>query len=161
MIKVSRTWDAELVRDVMTRPDIWATVAEDGQFIDDYAVDCTGDCWLEVSDDNLTVGLYNLHPENSVTLQAHIQLLPEYRLDYARPSGKKFFEWIVNEGPKQYQKLIVKIPSIYPNVRKFVEEFGLVLEGTITKSYLKNDELVDMWILGITKDDIKGFISDA
>ena len=155
MIKIQRTFDADLVRKVMTRPDIWATVAEDGQNIDDYSPEVEEDCWLEVSDDFLTVGLYNLHPMNGSTLEAHIQMLPEHRLDYARPSGLKFFKWIIDECPAQYHKFIVKIPALYPNVKKFVEEFGLTLEGTITKSHMKNGELVDVWFLGITKDQIK------
>ena len=155
MIAIKRTFDGELIREIMTRPDIWETITEDGQNVDDYFPECEGDCWLAVSDDNLTVGLYNLHPMNGVTLEAHIQMLPEHRLDYARPSVNHFYRWFRDECPKQYQKLIVKIPSLYPNVKKFVSEFGLELEGTLTKSHLKNGELADTWLMGITREQIE------
>lgn len=160
MIKVERTHDKELIKSIITREDIWSVIAEDGQEVDDFKPECDSDCWLVVNDDNLTVGLYNLHPENRITLEAHIHILPEYRRDYAHAAGVSFFKWFMEECPEQYHKLIVKIPALYPNVRRFVEAFGLKLEGTWTESHLKDGNLVDLWLLSITKPEIGRFLSD-
>jgi hypothetical protein len=122
---VERTHDKALIKSVMTMPEIWEAVSEDGQDSQNFEPETESDCWLAIKDDSLTVGLYNLHPENRSTLEAHIQMIPEHRKEYSVKAGAAFLLWFAGECPAQYQKLIVKIPSLYPNVRKFVQSFGL------------------------------------
>lgn len=152
---VQRTYDSEIVREIMTHPEIWDAVAEDDFTEDKFNIDCHQDCWLLVSDGKRKIGLYNLHAMNHTTLEMHIQILPNYRRKYARKSVPLFYNWVLNEAPKQYKKLIANIPAIYKNVRDFAEENGFTLEGTYTKAYKKNGEIVDLWLLGATTEELK------
>ena len=154
MITTTRTYDAYLVRSVITRPDIWATVAEDGQDPLTYAPDVHNDCWLTMTGpDDVLVGLYCLDQYNAVTLEIHAQVLPEHRKVYSRATGEAALAWVLENVP-QCQKVIASVPAIYPNVRDFTLQFGFRVEGTIRHSYLKDGKVHDLWLLGITRDEI-------
>ena len=81
-MKISRTFDDNAVTNIITHPDIWKTVAEEGQLQEDFNPDCEGDCWLLLEAEEGFIGAYNVHPHNSVTLEIHAHVLPEYRRKY-------------------------------------------------------------------------------
>ena len=143
----------------MLRPEIFATVAEDGQDPAGYEPDVQAEVWLAMTtnDDDL-VGLYNLHSRNAVTVEIHAQVLPEHRKEYSNATGLAALRWIRVNIPDCY-KVIATVPALYPNVRKFTESFGFQLEGVNRSSYLKDGEVHDQWLLGITRDEIDGQIS--
>ena len=151
-ITVQRTNDADIVRAVMTHPDMWATVAEDGHDPDDYTPDMTGACWLVMRDGDTLIALYSLDQINAVTLEIHAQVLPKHRKEYSRATGKAALQWIVEHT--DCQKVIAWVPALYPNVRDFTVSQGFQIEGVSRKSYLKNGELHDLTLLGITREQI-------
>lgn len=136
----------------MTRPDMWATVAEDGQQPHEYTPDVIGHCWLAMFAPDALVALYHLHAHNSVTCEIHAQVFPEYRAEYSEGTGLAALRWIYENT--RYEKVVCWVPEIYTNVRSFAESFGFQLEGTNRKSYRKNGKLLDMWLLGITRNEI-------
>ena len=145
----------------MTRPDIWETVAEDGQQAKDFEPDLDSDCWLLMSDDEV-IGLYNFHAHNSVTVEIHAQVLPDHRKEYSQETGLAALRWIYDyefDGGKVYQKVIAQIPVIYENVKRFTCGFGFKVEGINRKSYLKGGVIVDQYLLGITRDEIAEVIT--
>ena len=145
----------------MFHPDIWKTVAEDGQTQESFDPNCKGDCWLLLETNEDIIGVYNLHPHNSVTLEIHAHVLPEYRKRYSMESGDLALRWIVEEGPKQYQKVIAQIPTIYQNVIDFTLAHGFTEEGVNRLSHLKDGELLDQWLLGITRNEINQYLEEA
>ena len=147
-----RTYDAEIIEGLMRMPDIWATVAEDGQNPDDFKADCEGECWLLMMDGENFVGAYNLHSHNSVTVEIHAHVLPTHRKQYSYATGIAALQWVTDNT--NYQKVVAVIPTIYENVKRFTCSFGFQEEGINRKSYLKNGEIVDQWLLGITRDEI-------
>lgn len=151
-VTVKRTYDPRIVRELMTRPDMWETVAEDGQDPGDFDPDVTADCWLTVRAEGELVGLYCLDRVNSVTLEIHAQVLPECRKEYSDDTGRAVLQWILDNTDTR--KVIAWVPVIYPNVRKFTESQGFQVEGVSRKSYLKHGELHDLTLLGITRDEI-------
>jgi RimJ/RimL family protein N-acetyltransferase len=157
-LEVRRTYDPTTIREVMTHPDIFATVAEDGQDPGDYKPDVQGSCWLRVSVDDETIGLYVLHAKNCVTLEIHTGILHEYRKEYSRESIRETLRWVVDNVP-EYQKIIAWVPTIYPNVKNFALRNGFRVEGVNRNSFLKNGEIHDQWLLGITKDGIKEYLN--
>lgn len=154
MITVERTFDTEIIRSIMTRDDIWSTVAEDGQHKEGFNSDPVVDCWLLIKSNGEIVGLYKLHTENCVTLQIHAQVLPEHRKAYSNDTGTSVLQWIYDNA-EEYKKVIACVPVIYRNVKDFTCSFGFLVEGTNRKSYLKDGELHDQWNLGITRDEIE------
>ena len=155
VMNCERTFNDRLVYSVITMPEIWSTIAEDGQNPDDFEPNCDSDCWLLMTEGSETIGLYNLHPHNSCTLEIHAHVIPEHRNRYSRDTGRAALKWIMDHSPDMYQKVIAQVPDIYPNVRKFCELNGLILEGTNRESYRKNGVLLDQYLLGITRKEIE------
>lgn len=150
---VSRTFDVDLIKSVMFRPDVFATVAEDGCTEDDLVINVNSECWLKVEADGQLIGVYNYHVINSTTVQIHPAIFPEYRGKLALQSGKLALLWLVENS--NYQKVICAIPDIYRNVILFAMQCGLVKEGNNRRSYLKSGKIHDMIWLGITRPEIE------
>ena len=149
-MKVLRCYDPEKIKEIFTHPDIWETIAEDGQSPDDFEPDVNADCYMMCIARKL-VGFYVLRPINSVTLDIHAQILPEYRRAYSVDSAQAILEWFNTECPDKYQKLVCDIPEIYPNVRDFCLKVGFKHEGFSVKSYRKNGKIVGRWLLGYVR----------
>jgi hypothetical protein len=67
---IAETKDSKLISLIATIPSLWETIAEDGVSPDKWQPDMT-EGWLIGSDDDGLIGLYNVHPQNTVTLQIH------------------------------------------------------------------------------------------
>jgi len=154
IVKIYRTFDDDAVSKIITHPAIWKTVAEEGQLQEDFNPDCEGDCWLLLEADEGNIGVYNIHPHNSVTLEIHAHVLPEFRKKYAFESGDLTLNWIMSEAPERYQKVIAQIPSCYQNVIDFTLGHGFVKEGINRLSDRVDGVLYDQWLLGITRTEI-------
>ncbi len=155
-----RTYDEQIIKSILFCPEIFKTIAEDGFLKENFELDCIGDCWLLMSNDDKTIGLYHLHPRNSVTLEIHAHVLPEHRKQHSKETGLAALQWILDYAPDHYQKVIAQIPVIYENVKKFTCSFGFVEEGLNRLSYIKNGEIVDQWLLGITRTEIEGIFNE-
>jgi RimJ/RimL family protein N-acetyltransferase len=152
-MRVERTVDAELIHSIMTEPEMWATVAEDGQEPRFYSPEVYREAWLLMTVKDEPVAVYRLHAINGVTCEIHAQVIPKHRERYAHRTGLEALRWLYEEAP-MYQKVVCWVPDVYPNVRAFSEKFGFKLEGTNRASYLKHGQLRDMWLLGMTRDEI-------
>lgn len=154
-MKVSRTFDVALAYAVVTSPDIWSTIAEDGQTPAEYVPDVQTACWLTVYDDSKLVGLYILRRVNAITAEIHPMVLPKYRKQYSIAASKAVIGWFWEKAP-WCRKIIGWVPTLYPNVRKHGEAIGFQIEGTNVQSYLKDGEVHDQWLLGLTRGEQDG-----
>ena len=152
MIEAIRTFSPGIVEGLMCIPSLWATVAEDGQNPDDFKADCDGQCWLLMMAGDDIVGMYNLHSINRVTVQIHAHVLPEFRKKHSYDTGLAALQWIIDKT--DYQKVVATIPVIYENVKRFTCSFGFQVEGINRESYLKHGDIVDQYMLGITRKEI-------
>lgn len=153
-VTAERTYDLDLIREIMFHPGIWETASEDGQEQSEFNPDIFRDCWLVILADGEEIGVYKFNTHNSVTVEAHANILPEYRSQFGRASGVAALEWLYRNAPG-YEKVIAQIPVIYKNVLRFTREFGFKDEGVCRKSYKKNGQIVDRIHLGITRDEIR------
>ena len=64
--------------------------------------------------------------------------------------GQALLDWVWG-NTDEYKKLVALVPFLYPHVQSFAKSLGFEHEGTLTKSYLKNGDLHDQWILGFSK----------
>lgn len=103
--------------------------------------------------DNEVAALYNIHARNSVTAEIHAHVVPKHRKQYSKETGYHALRWIYENAPT-YHKVVAQIPVIYENVRQFTIGFGFQDEGINRQSYLKDYQIVDQWMLGITRDEI-------
>lgn len=149
MIVTKRIYNKELIKSIIQMGEIWDCVAEDGQNKEDFDPDVENECWLLMNNEDAIVALYNLHGINGVTVQIHAHVVPEYRKEYSKQTGKAALDYIIeNTG---YYKIIAVVPTLYNNVKKFCESFGFKEEGINRLSYQKNGGIVDQWLLGLTR----------
>ena len=148
-----RTYNTELITAVMTMPEMWETVAEDGAIAEEYVPNVDDECWIEMLADGELVGIYRIHAHNSVCAEIHAQILPHCRKEYGKESGETVLQWFFDNAP-WYQKLVAQIPVTYPNVINFTKGQGFKEEGVNRSSYIKNGALVDQVLLGITRSEI-------
>lgn len=149
---IEETKDYELIKSIVTEPRVWATVAEDGHDREAWEPDLSQGWLVAKDEDGEIIGLYTVHAHNSITLEIHPFVLPEFRGAEAYQSGKEVLQWI--KAKTKYQKVVCSIPVIYRNVKLFAMRCGLKQEGVNRKSYLKHGIIHDQWMLGITRNEI-------
>lgn len=124
-------------------------IAEDGYDIDKANIDTHGTCWLMIHDHGHELALFKLTPVNTVSLEIHINVLPEFR-DERREIVLCAYRWILEFTG--YQKLIAWVPALHKHIKRFAVEMGMVVEGNSTASYRKDGVIWDQWLLGIDRE---------
>lgn len=157
-MKISRTYDLDIIKKIMFNPVIWKSCAEDGQTQEEYKFEMKAHCWLILEVDEKVIGAYNIHANNAVTLELHAHVLPEFRKQYAFETGDTVLKWILEESPDQYQKLVAQIPAYHKNVIDFTLAHGFKKEGINRLSYKIDGKLYDQCLLGITRSEIEDYL---
>jgi len=132
-IHIEQVWDEDLILSVLKEPRIWETISDDGQSSDKFVVDVEAEDYyfLAVVRENICVGIYVLHKFNDCTLEIHANILPQYRKECATESGEKVLHWFDKNVPDKYQKLVARIPEVYPEVYHFTLNRGFNDEGQL------------------------------
>ncbi len=158
MVTAVRLHRADLIKQFLTQDELWERIAEYGQSKDDF-MPVIDDFihWVGLFDDNRLFGIIFLHPHNSTTLIAHINIQKKDRYKLSRKGGIAGLEYIIKNT--DYQKVQTETPVIYPKVMLFVESMGFSKEGISRKSINKDTQLVDQVMYGITRQEIKEFLS--
>ena len=151
-MKVERTFDYDLIMSIAAMPEFDVCI-EDGMSLDSYVPD-KNSAWLLVTDNNDVIGLARLKPLNSIALELHPQIFKKHRAKYNKTFFYKLYEW-VEYNAQQYQKINAEAPVIYPHLKRFMSSIGFSLEGVNRKSHIKNGEIVDKWVFGITQEELK------
>lgn len=155
MITLSPTDDMGIIRDLVTRPDIWERISdtEDSEgFIPttDYL-----NKWILVLNDTSIIGVIYINVETNCAIQFHPYLMKEHR-KHGAEMVKAFFEWFICNTPENYIKINVIIPECFKSVLNFAEKVGFKEEGVCRKSYIKKGHAYDRHFYGITREEIEG-----
>ena len=151
-MKVERTFDYDLIMSIAAMPEFDVCI-EDGMTLDRYEPSKSS-AWLLVTDNNDVISLTQLKPLNSITLEAHPQIIAKHRSKYNKVVMYEMYKWVL-EFASQYKKINAEIPVIYPHLKRFIYSIGFSLEGVNRKSHIKNGEIVDKWVFGITQEELK------
>lgn len=146
---VDRCYDVEVVRAILTHPEIYECIAEDGTPPrEDFMLQLEGIACIVGIVGSEPIGVMIYHPINGITWECHVQVLPAYREQYADEFSEKALDWAFSLGVK---KLVAQIPFLYPNVKDFGLKHGFEVEGINKQSYLKNGQIHDQWYLGLVR----------
>lgn len=99
--------------------------------------------------DGVLSGLFMLVPINQVTAEIHTCLLPSIHGKNAMIAGRLLLSHLFTK----YQKAISWVPSPNRKALIYALKLGFQVEGVNRASFLKNGELVDQKLVGLTKGD--------
>lgn len=152
MINISITDDLRAVREVLTHQDIYPLITtDDGPAVDNYWPELGENVFILGKVDGKPAALLIGHPENEKAFWVHVQVIPEYRKQWAL-----YFSEIALELMWKFTgaiKFMALIPDIYPNVARFAESCGFEREGCLKKSIMKDGRACDQWVYGLCKPE--------
>lgn len=102
---------------------------------------------LGIYQDDEIKGLFMLIPQNAVTAEIHTCLL--LRGKAAFKAGQLLLEYLFSK----YQKAISYTPSNNRKALIYAIGLGFKKEGVLTQSFLKNGELLNQTLVGLTKGE--------
>lgn len=135
----------------MKDPAIWPHIHEDGTTDDFKPIDHEGFHWMLVTDNDEPIGVFLVHARGKVCFEMHTCLLPKCWGERAACAAQLLAEWVFHKTA--CEKLVTSVPVYNRLARRFAETGGMQLEGINRASYLRNGELVDQFMLGITKQE--------
>ena len=147
---VERTNDIELISSVAFMPEMVNDMLEDGQSIKDCDFDTDYDCYLSVKNKEDVIAVYILKPLSKTVIDMHPMVIPKKRR-YSNESIKSVFAWILNNCSESVNKVVAQFPSTRKNIERFAVHNGFKKEGVNRLSFMKNNELIDQTMVGITR----------
>lgn len=148
--KAIRTEDEMLIASILTHPSILPHITDDGTTMLTNLIN-PNLFWITVYDRDELLGMFLSHPHNTATYESHTCLLPNAYGPRAVEAAHEYIKWMFRWTA--CQKLITNVPEYNKLALRFARKVGGVLEGVNRSSYLKNDILMDQYVLGITKEE--------
>lgn len=150
-----RTYDPDFIKRVMTNRRIWPHISDDfapppAEFA---PVMDNGIYYLAPEHEGERVGVFMYHPHSFILFEVHTCILPLYRGDPALKAARDGLAWMIEHTPAQ--KIITHVPSSNVLALRFARRVGMQDEGVNRASYMKQGELLDQHLLGITREEIQ------
>jgi len=150
-MKIERTHDMELVREILSHPSIWPHIHEDGT--DEPAPDDHEQFhWMLVSD-GAPAGVFLLHPRTSRCLEMHTCLLPRIWGAGASEAARLLANYVFQELGAL--KLVTNVPASNRRALRFAQASGGKIEGVNRASFMRNGVMEDLIMLGLTYEEWK------
>ena len=153
MISLKRTFDYELVKRIVTHPEVYPYLADDGSPTpEDYrAIEHEAIYYVLVERDDVPVGVLLFVPQNAVCYEGHTALLPEVWGEGGK-IGQLVIEWMFANTP--CRRIVGNAPLFNHRALQYAKKAGMQPFGVNAKSYLKDGVLYDQIVLGISKEDV-------
>ncbi len=149
---LEKTQNPHLVKYIVTHPQIYPYISEDGQ--DPNTFEAPGDPWiyLIIRATYGPLGLYGLVPQTSVVLEVHTCILPEGRGAPAAEAAQLLITWVWQNT--EANRLVTLVPVYNRRALKYAQRAGLVEYGRNPASYKKDGKLWDTVLLGLTRPGV-------
>ena len=153
MITFERSFDYELIRSILTHPRIYPHIADDGSPPrEEYRpIESEAIWYVVVRDCEEVLGLWMLHPLNTITYEIHTALLPNAWGSRSIQAALELPDWIWEHTP--CRRIITNVPSANRLALRFALAAGMTIYGVNPGSYLKNGVLCDQTCLGLSKPE--------
>ncbi len=146
-MKIARTRDMAVVRDILAHPMIFPHIHEDGTS-EPNPIDHDGFHWMLISDAE-PAGVFLLHARGSSCYEMHTCLLPRIWGAGAAEAAKLLGDHVFYDIGAH--KLITNVPAKNRRALRFAQANGMRIEGTNRESFLLNGVMHDQIMLGMTK----------
>lgn len=158
MIRLHETTDYNLYKSILTDPEMWKRIGEDGEKPSDLDDKGIPEGWRVIAAEtpDETMGCFTVHPipKNMNTWELHVNVLEQYRDKYSSDFGKEMMRWLSEELPWNVEWIKAQIPEIYPDVIGFAMKLGFrdFGEGVV---FRKNGEDVPRRLVMISRQELK------
>lgn len=154
MIRLYNTFDMNLVKSIITDDEIWDQITEDGTKKEEYNP-CfdSGMIWLLVKFNEDVAGVIYVNKETICSISIHPNLKNKYRMHY-KDMMNELFKWFLSL-PEEVQKINCSIPVNLKKVNNSALKIGFKSEGVNRYSFLKNNEIYDRIMYGLTRSEVK------
>lgn len=139
----------DIVKHLLADPELFERFTEGAQAYEGYIV--PNGLYLGIFQADEIIGFWALDSETSSTIGIHCNVLKRHR-EHSMEVGRYFVDYAFRTYPDVH-KLNAKIATLYPDVYNFTKKFGFKDEGIDRKSFTKEGELFDRYILGLTRED--------
>lgn len=146
---IVQTQDAEEIKNFIT-PDLFYEVGADDMSYEEFEPNFRLGYLMQKMED--FEGLWILERRSGVILCVHPAIPKKFRGRLVNKAAKEFYSYIIEN--MDFEKLVSETPVIYRHIKLFALQQGLRVEGLLTKSFEKDGELHDQWIMGISRQEI-------
>ena len=146
---VDRTYDEPGIKSVITHPDIYP------RLIDDFSPKAydwrpaRNRIYIKGETDRI-FGIVSAVPKSTIVYNVHINVIPEYRKDFAEEFAHRAIQWIWDNT--EAKKLVAEIPEYHQNVVNFAQNVGFQIEGINLNSIQKDGKLYNQIYLGLSNE---------
>ena len=151
-ISFERTHDWELVKKIATHPKNWTHIGDDfAPEPSKWEPNKSDDVWYILArDGGELLGLFVIFPENAVCWRIHMCMLPVGYGERAHAAGRGIVEWVWNNTP--CRRIVASICEDNRLALAFALSSGFIGFGMNEKSWLKDGELKNLIMLGVSKE---------
>lgn len=149
----ARLYDMQVIADTITHPRIYPHVSDDLAPPRESFVPCDHPSvyYLGAWDQQEYLGLWMFAPQNSICWDVHTCLLPTAWGKRAAEATKGAASWIF--ANTECQRIITTVPATNALALRLAKLAGLTQFGVNERSFLKNGQLLDQILLGISKPE--------
>lgn len=147
------TDDYDFITRCVTNPSVWRMGSDDGMVDIDpelYFIKPGGVIWVRAEE----YGVFAFEKRNHITYDVHTTLLPNARgksVEIAKGVVRWFFE------NSNCLRITTTVPEFNHLATRLSLMAGMTLIGVNKKSFLKNGQLFDQYLYGISKEDLCRF----
>jgi RimJ/RimL family protein N-acetyltransferase len=149
-----RTRDYDLVRQIMTDPRVWPHISDDlaPAPTDFRPLECEAVWYVLVIGAGEVLGLFAFVPQNSVCWEVHTCLDPRAWGATGARAARELPAWIWANTP--CRRIVTSVPAYNRLALRFARAAGMQEFGVNPRSYLKNGELQDQVLLGLSPEEV-------
>jgi RimJ/RimL family protein N-acetyltransferase len=148
-MRLERTHDRELIRRVMTHPEIYPYMVSDGAAAREHFEPTLGPhlWYVAVHDGETFVGLFLCVPFNRVCWEIHTMFLPGVGLRRAIAAYRAGLAWLGANTP--CRKVMGAISADNPRALAVALRAGCEKVGVLTNSISKSGRLIDQTLVAV------------
>ena len=110
--------------------------------------------WVEPGDPEIKA-LCVFRPSTIYIIDIHVHIPKKFRGSGTLEKGSDFLRWIVSNNKGKWIKFTTYIPVIHRDVILYAMKLGFKKEGINRLSVIKNGQLMDMVMMGMTFEEVK------
>ena len=153
MITVERVYDMDAIRKIVTAPEVYSHISDDGSAkAEDFTpADSEQVIYLGVKKDGDLRGVFAYIPQNAACIEVHT-CLTRSLWGHSCEAAKESVKWIWENT--RFVRIMTNVPTYNRLAMKLAVKAGMKKFGQNPRSFLKGGVLYDLVMMGISKESI-------